>query len=163
MVMHPNLKDLPAHSNLLAESFDLIFLVLLPLNPPPDLLCEPQHLLLLLGRELGPHPLLPGRRPLRLEGGRPEGEAVADYDLPVEVTVASAGGAREAVGGELAAPVGCVAAEAGGVVPQAFSVGLPRGRRALFRLHFHLPLPLPLPLPPNLTYYKRVHISGRVL
>lgn len=59
VIMHPNLEDLPANTKLGAKRIHLR--LILPLNPPPDLLRKINHLHLLLRREFRPEPLL-GRR-----------------------------------------------------------------------------------------------------
>lgn len=64
MVMHPHLEHLPTHPNTSAEPLYLIIQIL-PLQFPPQLLRKPQHLLLLLCRELRPETLLPRPTPLR--------------------------------------------------------------------------------------------------
>lgn len=133
MVMHPHLENLSTHTNTSAKRFNLS-LKFLPLELPPKLLREPQHLLLLLHRELRPVPLppplsaaSPAARILRQLAEVPH---VARWrrarHFPVEVPVAAAGGALEAAGrvveGELAAAVGGVAAKGGCMVSQALSV-----------------------------------------
>ncbi|KHN00128.1 hypothetical protein glysoja_028656 [Glycine soja] len=57
MVMHPNFEDLPTNPNAPAKPLYLIIQIL-PLKLPTKLLRKPQHLLLLICRELGPEPLL---------------------------------------------------------------------------------------------------------
>ena len=61
--MHPHLENLLTHTNPTAEPLDAVvgnrnMMVLIPLQPPPELLGEGQHLLLLIRREFGPHPLV---------------------------------------------------------------------------------------------------------
>lgn len=61
VVMHPNLKNSSLHSNLLTELLHHTLLLLL--NLPSNFLCKPQHLLLLLRRELRSESLLVHHRP----------------------------------------------------------------------------------------------------
>nr|GMD30722.1 hypothetical protein Iba_chr09aCG9710 [Ipomoea batatas] len=97
---------------------------------PPQLLRERQHLLLLLRREFRPEPLRPAPlrrlRHLRRRRGGGAHHVVVFHGHPapvgdhfaVEIAVAAAGGAVQggAVGCELAAAVGGVAAETGCMV-----------------------------------------------
>lgn len=115
MVMHPNFEDLPTHPNASAKPLYLIIKIP-PLKLPTKLLRKPQHLLLLICRELGPEPLLASIL-LMLR------HRVLHF--PVEVAVAAARRALQsprAVHRELAAPVRGVASEAGCMVSQALSV-----------------------------------------
>lgn len=63
IIMHPNLENLPFHSHLRTKLLDLLLIMLL--DPPPQLLRKLRHLLLLLLIELGPKPLS------RRRGARP--------------------------------------------------------------------------------------------
>ncbi|WVZ99718.1 hypothetical protein U9M48_044979 [Paspalum notatum var. saurae] len=66
VVVHPDLEDLAADADLVAEVLHQGLVLLL--HPPPQALRERQHLLLLLGRELGPEPL-PAQLVARPRGG----------------------------------------------------------------------------------------------
>lgn len=121
MVMHPNFEDLPTHPNASAKPLYLIIKIP-PLKLPTKLLRKPQHLLLLIFRELRPEPLLAVAAPI-LRGRAFSRRQVLHF--PVEVAVAAARRALQsprAVHRELAAPVRGVASEAGCMVSQALSV-----------------------------------------
>ena len=56
VVVHPHLEDVALHAGLVAELLNYVVVMLL--NPPPQLLRQLQHLILLLLREFRPIPLL---------------------------------------------------------------------------------------------------------
>lgn len=56
VVVHPNLEHMTFHAHFATELLHHCLVMLL--NPPPQPLCQTEHLILLLLRELGPEPLL---------------------------------------------------------------------------------------------------------
>lgn len=84
VVVHPHLEDVAFDSDLGAELVERH--VVLPLHPPPYALCERQHPIFLLLRELRPRPLAQQRRRRR----RPHpGHRIAGTHLHVHVHLLS--------------------------------------------------------------------------
>jgi hypothetical protein len=166
VVVHPHFEHVALDADLGAELVELH--VIVPLNPPPDPLRKLQHPILLLLCELRPEPLHTGRRPHSLRRLRPSIPTTATimmmaighggprivqqhrrrqprrvYFPPVEVPMATTGGARErlarvssAAWHELAAAIAGVAAHGSRVVPHALFV-LPNGLDGRLGVHHH--------------------------